>query len=534
MCSLSTSGEPDLKQIANDFATAFRTTDERPHAQSIALSGWLPHELRGSCFFRLGPGKLCFSRQTHDQSISHAHDHPLEGDGLLTKWSFAPSGTSLCFSSRFVRTHSFNQEHSIGQPEYPTIFASPPTSHSQSPLSRLLRLKHPARLKNLANTAVQLVDGKLFAMFDSGLPYCIDPRSLHTLPNSPLANMARGNGWLKAHARTSPDNRRIFYSFDDLSITPTATFYELSPEDSSLLRREHFFLPLMLPFTHDLVVTQNWYILFQTPTRLRLSHIIAYLRGRIAMMDLFKTGEQAWIHLLPRGSTGSRRERVAIPVRDGVRSCFHHCNAFERDGLVILDTVGYGNFSFDNMRFSKLEQPEHFFNGEDGQRADVWRFVLDPGKKIVCESHVLSHRSVELPATHPERMGHAHRFIFCAASAIADKFRWSPPQCVYKVDTENPQQSMAYQPLARGFVGEPVLVPKRDKHGESLATEDALWLICMVYNAESGSTEVHVLDAEGEQMREGPLCIAKLGFYSPLDLHTLWVGPEQAEKLGLH
>jgi all-trans-8'-apo-beta-carotenal 15,15'-oxygenase len=182
---------------------------------------------------------------------------------------------------------------------------------------------------------------------------------------------------------------------------------------------------------------------------------------------------------------------------------FHHANAFEQGDEIIVDSVCYEDFvgldhkrSYpDNTDFEKLPP---------GQ---LWRFHLNLGKKK-GRRQLISPRCVEFPQVSPERIGQAHHWIFLGAAEQAEGN--APLQAIMKINPESGQQEF-WSAAPRGFVGEPVFVPR------SKLAEDDGWVITLVYDAAYNRTDIVILD--GKCLSQGPVARLHLKHHVSYGLH---------------
>ena len=110
---------------------------------------------------------------------------------------------------------------------------------------------------------------------------------------------------------------------------------------------------------------------------------------------------------------------------------WHALNAYERNGEIVADFVGY-------------DEPDHFL----GDDAFVWkimsggegrqdvpgtlrRYVIDPQRRKVGSATIAGGSSHEFPIVNPQRTCHPHRYGYLARRSAKDKF-WRE---VVRIDT---------------------------------------------------------------------------------------------------
>ncbi len=129
-------------------------------ARTLEVIGKVPDGLNGT-LYRNGPGR--FSR------AGQRYEHWFDGDGLLHAWRLDDSG--IGHRASFVGTRKFEREEAAGRFLLPAI-----GSHIEGALP----IRNSDDL-NTANTAVFSHAGRLYALWEGGSAYEIDPVSLQAL-----------------------------------------------------------------------------------------------------------------------------------------------------------------------------------------------------------------------------------------------------------------------------------------------------------------------------------------------------------------
>jgi all-trans-8'-apo-beta-carotenal 15,15'-oxygenase len=138
-------------------STAYKCSD---------IEGTVPADLRGT-LFRNGPGNF--------QRGNKRYEHTLDGDGFIASWKF--SEDSVEYRGRFVETEYFLKEQQQDAILYRNTFG---TQREGGILANALDVK----LKNVANTNAVSFGDRLFALWEAGKPYELDPNTLETMPDS--------------------------------------------------------------------------------------------------------------------------------------------------------------------------------------------------------------------------------------------------------------------------------------------------------------------------------------------------------------
>jgi all-trans-8'-apo-beta-carotenal 15,15'-oxygenase len=147
------------------------TNEHEYTLQSSWIEGQIPPDIKGT-YLRNGASASISGRGSRS---------PLDGDGRVISLSLKHG--KAFFKSRFVRTHGFEAEQRAGRQIYRSPFSKGSADGS------LLFNPFDLRFKNVANTNVVHWNGKLFALWEAGKPYELDPRTLETIGESRLGGI---------------------------------------------------------------------------------------------------------------------------------------------------------------------------------------------------------------------------------------------------------------------------------------------------------------------------------------------------------
>jgi carotenoid cleavage dioxygenase-like enzyme len=223
-----------------------------------------------------------------------------------------------------------------------------------------------------------------------------------------------------------------------------------------------------MPMMHDMSLTDTYAVIYD------LSVTINF--------DVLAAG-----HPFPFKWDAERPCRVGLLPRDGtaddviwceVAPCyvFHPLNAFDAaDGTVVVDVCRYDSLMVDDRNGPFTEKPATF---------DRW--VINPATRTVTETQI-DDLPQEFPRHNPRVGLKEHRFGYTSE---------------LRPESENLHGVVSKFDLTAGSIerhdfgfgrggAEPVFVPKADR-----TEEDAGWILTVVYDATTDSSELHILDAE--------------------------------------
>jgi len=484
-----------------DWASGFRNVGvELTDVPLQASRGSIPAELNGT-LYRNGPGRL--------ERGGHWVHHPFDGDGMITALRFEGGGVQL--SNRFVRTEGWLAEEKAGKPLYRGVFG---TQKPGGPLANAFDL----RLKNIANTHVVRLGDQLLALWEASSPHALDPATLETKGISLLDGVLKPGEAFSAHPRFDPGHHgqeRMVTFGVKTGPRSTVRLMEFAVADDPasgvkagqlLSERSDSFKGFA--FLHDFAITPNWAVFLQNAIAFNPLPFVLGQKGA-AQCLASKPGGQAQFWLVPRdsGAFAGQEPRI-IPAPEGF--VFHHVNAWEERDQLVLTSIFYADFpsvgpdtDFRAIDFDQI--PEGLLE----------RCTIDLTSGTV-QSERLSERCCEFAMVNPANQGLASRYAWMA---VAERETGNDPlQALKKLDLVN-GEGPVWSAAPRGFVSEPVMVPRPAAAGAPAAAEDDGWVLCVVWNGARCASDLVILDAAS--MAE--VALLELPLAIPYGLHGSFV-----------
>jgi carotenoid cleavage dioxygenase-like enzyme len=425
------------------------------------VHGRAPADLKG-VLYRNGPAK--FRRAGGDAT------HWFDGDGLVRRFGIEDGEARI--AARFVDTDKRRQEAKAGSMLLPG-FGTPARSGAvvTGPDSA-----------NAANTSVMLAGGELWALWEAGSAYRLDPGTLATIgPKTFRPDLAQMP--FLAHPRVEPDG-----TVWNLGLAGShAMVWKLNP-DGSLAAAT----PLKLPrasYIHDFTATARHLVIVLQPW--------TQGGGPPPYLNLLQwqpeTGTQ--ILVVDKGDLSSTR-LFEVPAF----SFFHLGDAWEEsDGTIRFDGCFSANPSFavDEARdllIGKVSPMPSPHLTMVALHADGRAELVPTGIKA------------EFPQSDRRRSGAKRRF-----TAFAGLYGAGRPlaQGVGLFDWQS-GTARTYAFGDRQLVEELLFVPRGD-------AEDAGWLIGTTVNLDARATELHVLDARN--IEAGPVASWRADVALPVGFH---------------
>ncbi|MEI6254144.1 MAG: carotenoid oxygenase family protein [Mycobacteriaceae bacterium] len=436
-----------------------------------AIDGEIPPELTGT-LYRNGPGRW----QDHTGRPLH---HLFDGDGMIS--AFTIDGGAVHYRNRYVRTQHYRGKSGTRHMG---------TDATGGWLANIARL--PA---NLANTNVVEHAGHLYALWEGGPPYEVDPDTLETKGLRRFGGELRWIGSYSAHPCFCPSSGDMFNFGVEFIPTPHLRIYR-TDRRGRLRHYRSFSLPYVA-MVHDFAITERYLVFLISPI---IPDGIPIALGLTSFGDGMKYHPErgSSFVLIPRDGGDIRRIEHEAVLQ------FHLSNAFDDRGDVVLDAVTYDSGEL-------LECIARFRTSPlDRATSEFTRFRITGSGRVIREQ--LSDRSCEFPRHHPDREGRPHRYSYVNTrhhlGTMFDE--------ITKLDlADNSQTCYAAQASGNSFC-EPVFAPR-----PGAVDEDDGWLLSVEYLADTHTSRLVILDAK--DLAGGPVATAALGHHIPQGFHGSFV-----------
>jgi all-trans-8'-apo-beta-carotenal 15,15'-oxygenase len=444
------------------------------------IEGEIPAELSGTVF-RNGPGLTDIN--------GYRLRHPFDGDGMIN--SVAITQGKAFYRNRFVRTEGYSAEQKSGKPEYRGVFGT------QKPGGWLANA-FDLNLKNIANTHIIYWGGKLLALWEAAEPHRLDPYTLETLGLDYLDGLLKKGDAFAAHPKFDPDcegEERLVNFGVKAGLSSTISLFEFHPNGT--LAQQHRHAIPGFAFLHDFAITPNYCVFVQNPVSFNPAPFIFGFKGAAECIQ-FNPKQPTKIVVIPRDGQGEVRFFDTDPC-----FVFHHANAFESDGKLILDSICYDEFPSlgDAKDYSEVDF-DHV------PASQLWRFTVDLTAAKVDVTVPIG-RYCEFPTLHPKKVGRDYRYLYIGVAH--EQTGSAPLQGLLKRDMHTGKEQF-WSAAPRGFGGEPLFVARPNG-----TQEDDGWILLWLYNAASGRTELAIFNAQ--DITTGPIAKLNLKHHVPYGLH---------------
>ncbi|MCW1959904.1 MAG: carotenoid oxygenase family protein [Mycobacterium sp.] len=463
---MSTMGDADLRSLG---------VSEPQHTEFDydvdGIDGEIPAELSGT-LYRNGPGRW----QDHTGRPLH---HLFDGDGMISAFQIGKGGVR--YRNRYVRTQHYRAKSGTRHMGTDAVGGF---------LANIGRLP-----TNLANTNVVEHAGHLYALWEGGPPYEVDPETLETRGLRRFGGELRWIGSYSAHPCLCPSSGDMFNFGVEFIPNPHLRVYR-TDRDGRLQHYRSVSLPYVA-MVHDFAITERYLVFIVSPI---IPDGIPIALGLKAFGDAMRYQPErgSSFILIPRD--GGRIRRIE---HDAIMQ-FHLSNAFDDRGDVVVDVITYDNGQLldciARFRTSPLDDATSQFT----------RFRLTASGRVICEQ--LSDRSCEFPRHHPDHEGRPHRYSYYnSRRRLGTMF-----DQITKLDLSDSSETHHAAETAGNSFCEPVFTPR-----PGATDEDDGWLLSVEYQADTHTSRLVILDAG--DLEGGPIATAQLNHHVPQGFHGNFV-----------
>jgi beta,beta-carotene 9',10'-dioxygenase len=438
----------------------YSSLDEEAGLEALPLRGELPDWLAGN-LVRVTPALL----DPAGSPVRHWFD------GLAMLHAFDIRGGSVSYASRFLESEDYRhaREHggSRGQG-----FANDPC---RSLFQRAAALFSTPATDN-CNVSVGRLGERWIAMTESPIPIEFDPETLETLGPVKWADRTAAH---TGTAHPHHDPRRGELVSYVMRFGPVNTYKVFALPDGSRKRRLIAKLPVGQPaYMHSFGLTDRYVILIDQPL---LVNTLRLALSSKPFIDNYKwKPDRGTRFLVVDRETGA----LSASVKAEPFFTFHQVNAFEDEGELVVDLVGYDDPSvIEQLQLDRLRRDEAPQSRGTLRR---YRLPLDGG---AARREDLFDEAVELPRiAYGSRNGRPYRYVYAAGlrpGAPAPAFNQ-----LVKIDTHQGSSRRWHEHGC--YPGEPVFVPAPGSQ-----VEDEGVVLSVVLDAAAKRSFLLVLDAAG-------------------------------------
>lgn len=429
---------------------------------NLPVSGRLPDWLEGT-LIRNGPGKF--------EQGEHSYRHWF--DGLAMLHSFQIGGGRVQYRNRFLRSLSYMDDNASGRINYRGFAVDP----CMSRFKQVFAAFFPSRLGANPVVNVTKLGGEFLALTEAPMPLAFDPHTLTTLGDYQFKDLPDAEtATATAHPHYDPAQDAAYNYMLYFGQKQHYQFSRFDGRQHHTLKRIEVKRPA---YIHSFAMTPRYLILAEFNLRLpgmkRIMEMAFLQRPFIENFE-YEAGEPSRFIVVDRHSG----ELATIAESDAFFG-FHHINAFEVDGAIMVDIAAYDDASLiEGMYLHNLRGDAYPEMVAEFRR---YRVPLTSG---TATWERISEEGIELPRIHYEQFnGQPYRYAYGIGLAADDR---DFTNRIVKIDTQTGDARIWHTP--NHYPSEPVFVPAPDTR-----SEDEGLLLSVVLDGPRGTSYLLVLDA---------------------------------------
>jgi len=454
------------------WALGLRTRSEEV-TTDLPVAGSFPDWLGGTLLGN-GPGTF----EVGGRPLHHWFD----ALAMLRRFRIRDGGVE--YANRLLRSRDFEYAR-----EYDRVRTGFPGTAADRPPWTRLRQALTGVFPDNAAIGVQRAGEEHLAVTEGPWGVRFDPETLATLG---FRDRTAGLDvdYLLGHLHYDPGERAFYGLGVELGGAPAYTLYRRP--DATAGRPEPIArFPLdPLPYVHSFALTERYAVLPAAPFGIDVGGLLVGAATGGTFLDAFGPQDARARFLIVDRRTGAHV--ATVPVDPFF--VYHHANAYEADGAVVLDCVAYPDGrAVSRLTVRNLRSPE-----PELPRGDLVRYRL-PTDGRRGERTTLRAGPVEFPTIDYRRHNaRPYRYAY-----LAETDRGALPTALAKVDVEA-ATATRWSLGPDAFHGEPVFVP-REPEGEGGAEDDGV-VLSVVLDARRERSLLVCLDAATFEERARALC----------------------------
>jgi beta,beta-carotene 9',10'-dioxygenase len=461
-----------------DYGLGFSSLDSEVVLEELPQSGEMPAWLSGS-LLRTGPARF----EVGEQRMRHWFD------GLAMLHRFSVAGGRVAYANRFLEGKAYRAARERGEIAYGEFATDP----CRSLFKRVQAFFAPgAAFSDNANVNLTKLGDRFIAMTETPIPVQFDPETLATAGVRPY----RVPGHLTtAHPHRDRNSGAMLNYAAKLGPRTSYRFFEVGAEASEPAVIGS--VPVREPsYMHSFGLTERWFVLAEFPF---VVNPLSLARLKRPYIENYRWRPQ----LGTRFTLVDRRSGEVVGGFEA-EACFafHHVNAYDGDGEVIVDICAYPDATvIEDLYLDRLRA------GKPIPSVELTRFRLDLDGKTVTRRR-LSEQGLELPRINYGLCNERpHRFVWGIHSGESG---WV--EKIVRVDTDDGAAVSWSKPGCSP--SEPVFVARPGAEAE----DDGV-LLSVVLDAERESSSLLVLDARSLE----EIASAEAPHHIPFSFHGQFV-----------
>lgn len=422
----------------------------------LAVTGALPAWLEGT-LLRTGPSKF--------EVGNRSYHHWFDGLAMLHRFAFAQG--RITYANRFLESEAFRTAEATGKIAY-AEFATDPC---RTLFGRVAAFFDP-KLTDNGNVNVIGLGGAVAAFTETTMPMRFDPDTLETLGVFAYAPALSGQVSI-AHPHYDAARKRHYSYMVEFGLQSRYRLFSIGDGGAQNLVAE---LAVDRPaYMHSFGMTENYLILVEFP--LVVSALDLKFSGKPFIQNYRWRPERGLkFHVVDK-----ENGREVATARSEAAFAFHHVNAFEDGGAVVIDMIAYPDATIiEQLYLARLRSGVPLTATGVLTRFHV---PLDGDGPVTRE--ILSEAPLELPRiNYASHAGKPYRYVWGTGIRVPGDFLDE----IVKIDVATGAVARWYEDGL--YPGEPGCIP-----APSAAAEDDGVLLSVVLDIAKDKSFLLVFDA---------------------------------------
>lgn len=445
--------------MTGQFAGGFATQTQEITLEHLDVRGEVPGWLEGT-LLRNGPAQF----EVGERRFNHWFD------GLAMLHSFTFHQGNVAYANRFLHSPAYRKARETGKISY-SEFATDPCRSIFKRVTSAFQQSEPG---GNANVNISKMGAAFVALTETPVPVEFDPKTLQTVGVIHHDDAIAGQH-NTPHPHYDPLNRMGVNSITQFG--PKSHYNLYGIKDGETKRTLIGTIPVQEPgYIHSFGMTERYLVLVEFP--LLANPLNLLLSGRPFIENFQWKPERGARFFVMRKEDG----QIVSTYQSEAFFAFHHINAFEREGSIVVDIAAVPDASIiDTFYLKKVTGAELAL---PLPRFTRYTLPLD-GSSLTRE--LLTEEAIELPTINYQR-NNGREYQFAYGTSINRQARADFLNQLVKVDIH--QQSARTWHVDSCYPGEPIFVAAPGATGE-----DEGVILSVVFDGTRGTSFLLILDA---------------------------------------
>jgi beta,beta-carotene 9',10'-dioxygenase len=415
-------------------------------------------------------------------------------DGLAMIHSFSFTPQKVLYSNRFIRSEQYYRMVVEGNLDFKGFAQDPCGKVFKNTSSHFV----PKEMQNIKNAVVSIAEyaNKMVALTEVPLPVMFDTQTIGTLGNFEYADkLPKTDIFESAHPQLDTLSYETINYLVRFAERSSYVIWKMKGDQPT--RHIIAEIPVKMPsYMHSFAMTERYVILVEFPFVVDPLDLIV---GNKTFIENYKwKPERKTKFLVVDRASGEVVGQVDSPAF----FAFHHVNAYDENGTIVMDIVTYPNA--DVIK----EVSENVSDIMPQPKPQLERFTLNLNDKKLSSS-VLFEGPLEMPKVSARKTAQNYRYCYAMDPNSPSSINDSNP--LYKIDVKAKEvKSWVCQGC---YPGEPIFVPRPGG-----TSEDDGVVLSLILDLKNASSFLLILDATTWK----ELARATTPHAIPVGLHGLW------------